>query len=70
MLKADQVPREAWRAAMAAYYKTLRKDPGMAWQAAVIAAVENWPGVEASEYCAAPRYIHLPVPKEACDDPR
>lgn len=55
---------------MAAYYKTLRKDPGMAWQAAVIAAVENWPGVEASEHCPAPRYIHLPVPKETGDDPQ
>lgn len=26
------IPDEVWRAAMSIYHKTLRKNPGMAWQ--------------------------------------
>lgn len=37
------IPDEVWRAAMSTYHKTLRKNPGMAWQEAVVAALNAWP---------------------------
>ncbi len=43
MLKPEQVPECVWRAAMSTYHKTLRKNPSMAWQEAVVAMVNAWP---------------------------
>jgi hypothetical protein len=43
MTKPEQIPEEAWRAAMSAYHKTLRKNPGAAWQTAIAAALDHWP---------------------------
>ena len=43
MLKPKQVPECVWRAAMSTYHKTLRNNPSMAWQEAVVAMVNAWP---------------------------
>lgn len=40
MLTAAEIDEEMWRAAMSTYHKTIRKNPGMAWQA-VCAEVIN-----------------------------
>lgn len=32
MLTAAEIDEEMWRAAMSTYHKTIRKNPGMAWQ--------------------------------------
>lgn len=43
MISPEQVPECVWRAAMSTYHKTLRKNPAMAWQEAVVAALGAWP---------------------------
>lgn len=65
MLKPEQVPEAVWRAAMSTYHKTLRKNPAMAWQAALVAALREWPGVlhEVQEY-GDPDLIMLPLPMD------
>jgi hypothetical protein len=62
------IPTEAWRAAMKTYHREVRRNPGNAWQAAIRAGIEAWPGAECSEYKPAPTYIHLPIPWEAAVD--
>lgn len=39
-MEPENVPEATWRAAMSAYHKTLRKNPTMAWQEAVSAALK------------------------------
>ena len=39
-MEPENVPEAVWRAAMSAYHKTLRKNPTMAWQVAVSAALK------------------------------
>jgi hypothetical protein len=38
------IPTEAWRAAMRTYHREVRRNPGNAWQAAIRAGIEAWPG--------------------------
>ena len=66
MIKPEQVPECVWRAAMSTYHKTLRKNPAMAWQEAVVAAFREWPGVlhEVQEY-GDPDLIILPLLTES-----
>lgn len=45
MLKPEHISEAVWRAAMSTYHKELRKDPGMAWQKAMAAAINSWAGV-------------------------
>ena len=62
MIRAENVPEPVWRAAMSTYHKTLRKNPAMAWQEAIVAAFREWPGVlhEQQEY-GDPDLIILPL---------
>lgn len=70
MLKPENVPECVWRAAMSAYHKTLRKNPAMAWQEAVVAALGAWPDAERfvnrSPYDDDETWPHiiLPLPTE------
>lgn len=45
MLKAEQVPDDVWHTAMSTYHKAIRKRPGKAWQEAIAAAINAWPGM-------------------------
>lgn len=45
MLKPEQVSDEVWHTAMSTYHKTIKKRPGSAWQEAIAAAINAWPGV-------------------------
>ncbi len=45
MVKADQIPDEVWHTAMSTYHKTIKKRPGTAWQEAIAAAINAWPGM-------------------------
>jgi len=38
------IPTEAWQAAMKTYHREVRRNPGNAWQAAIRAGIEAWPG--------------------------
>ena len=70
MIKPDQIPDEVWHTAMSTYHKTIRKRPGSAWQEAIAAALQAWPGMmPVSEVFTAggdfyrPHLI-LPLPQE------
>ncbi len=68
MINPENVPEEVWRSAMSTYHKTLRKNPGMAWQAAISAAITRWPHVALSTHVEEGRRIILPLPQEPSDD--
>ena len=61
MINPENVPEEVWRSAMSTYHKTLRKNPGMAWQAAISAAITSWPHVALSTHVEEGRRIILPL---------
>ena len=70
MVKADQIPEHVWHTAMSTYHKTIKKRPGTAWQEAIAAAINAWPGafeeyMNVDEGRAVPCFI---LPKEASDD--
>lgn len=44
MITADMIPDEVWHTAMSVYHKTIRKNPGHAWQMSISAALNAWPG--------------------------
>ena len=73
-MKPENVPEPIWRAAMSAYHKTLRKNPAMAWQEAVVAALRAWPDAEIlvnrSPYDDGETWPHLilPLPTEASNE--
>jgi len=64
MLKPDQIPDEVWHTAMSTYHKTIRKNPGKAWQEAIAAALNAWPHVGLSTHVEEGRRIILPLPRE------
>ena len=67
MLKAEQIPDEVWHTAMSTYHKTIKKRPGSAWQEAIAAALNAWPGTAVNDSCPvwhAYPHIILPLPKE------
>lgn len=65
MLKPENVPEPVWRAAMSAYHKTLRKNPAMAWQEAVVAMLNAWPDKAITPWRLSENYhgheIRLPI---------
>jgi hypothetical protein len=64
------IPPEAWRAAMSAYHKTIRKDPGNAWQAACLAMLRSWPEMVERHYPNDPTRlagIFLPLTENTND---
>jgi len=70
MVKADQIPDEVWHTAMSTYHKTIKKRPGSAWQEAIAAALNAWPGMlhrGKNAYLAnvADEHLILPLPTEA-----
>jgi hypothetical protein len=50
MIKPDQIPDEVWHTAMSTYHKTIKKRPGSAWQEAIAAALNAWPGMQHKPY--------------------
>ena len=67
MIKPENVPETVWRAAMSAYHKTLRKNPAMAWQEAVVAMLSAWPSASTTydprEFVVWPKtMMNLPMP--------
>lgn len=40
---SEAISEPVWRAAMSAYHKAIRKNPGSAWQEAIAAAIAAWP---------------------------
>ena len=67
MIQPDMIPDEVWHTAMSTYHKTIRKRPGSAWQEAIAAAINAWPGVsEQGEVYGdvSERWIELPLPQE------
>ena len=42
MIKPGEISEEVWRAGMSAYHKTLRKNPGLAWQTAAAEILNAW----------------------------
>lgn len=65
MINPENVPEPVWRAAMSAYHKTLRKNPAMAWQEAVVAALGAWPDKAITPWQLSENYrgheIRLPI---------
>jgi predicted RNA polymerase sigma factor len=45
MLKAEQIPEVVWRVAMMTYHREIRRNPEQAWQLAIAAALNAWPGM-------------------------
>jgi hypothetical protein len=46
MIKPGNVPEAVWHTAMSTYHKTIKKRPGSAWQEAIAAALNAWPGMQ------------------------
>lgn len=77
-IKPENVPDAVWHTAMSTYHKAIKKRPGSAWQEAIAAALNAWPGMEFSKhlsvrddgegYCLKRTGIHLPLPTEASDE--
>ena len=42
MIRPNEISEEVWRAGMSAYHKTLRKNPGLAWQTAAAEILNAW----------------------------
>lgn len=67
MIGPELVPEVVWRAAMMTYHREIRRNPQQAWQIAIAAALNAWPGVfptEMEEAAGVRRRIILPLPKE------
>lgn len=70
MIKPGNVPEAVWHTAMSTYHKTIKKRPGSAWQEAIAAALNAWPGmrmmvdIDTGDDAA----IKLPLPQETRDD--
>ena len=65
MIKAEQIPDEVWHTAMSTYHKTIRKRPGSAWQEAIAAALNAWPGAYPVDYGGDDLpFLVLPLPAE------
>ena len=73
------IPPEAWQAAMRTYHREVRRNPGNAWQAAIRAGIEAWPGMKWHEiqvpdnsdevrYMLKKTGIILPLTTESSDD--
>jgi hypothetical protein len=58
------IPPAAWKAAMVAYHSSVKLGPDEAWQAACLAMLTAWPGVDLPKIENAQGCIFLPLPKE------
>lgn len=45
MIKAEHIPEAVWRVAMMTYHREIRRNPEQAWQLALAAAINAWPGM-------------------------
>jgi len=66
MIRPEQISDEVWHTAMSTYHKTVKKRPGSAWQEAIAAALNAWPGVDCRPTFGPSRII-LPLPQEKVD---
>jgi hypothetical protein len=66
MIRPEQISDEVWHTAMSTYHKTVKKRPGSAWQEAIAAAINAWPGVDFRPTFGPSRII-LPLPQEEGD---
>lgn len=69
MLKAEQIPEAVWRVAMMTYHREIRRNPEQAWQLAIAAALNAWPGVlvsgpHSSGHGPLQTQLVLPLPQE------
>ena len=60
-IKPNHIPEPVWHTAMSTYHRVIRKNPGMAWQAAIAAAITRWPHVALSTHVEEGRRIILPL---------
>lgn len=58
MIRPEHISEAVWRAAMSTYHKELRRDPGMAWQKAIAAAINAW---GKKDYFVSPRHPGKPI---------
>lgn len=68
MIAPDTVPEPVWRAAMSTYHKEIRKDPAMAWQKAIAAALLVWPDAFVTKYSEGAPAFNIPLPQEKSDE--
>ena len=67
MITPDMIPDEVWHTAMSTYHKTIKKRPGSAWQEAIAAALNVWPGMHTGWQCIGcgdNAQIILPLPQQ------
>ena len=71
MIKPENVPEAVWHTAMSTYHKTIKKRPGSAWQEAIAAAINAWPGMgpirtdqPIGDWCDKLPAIILPLPQK------
>ena len=69
MIKPEQIPDEVWHTAMSTYHRTIKKRPGSAWQEAIAAALQAWPGMQHKPYWDLRTHekhteLILPVPQK------
>lgn len=67
MIKPEQVPKEVWDAAEAAFLDAAHGNRQAAWTASIAAALNAWPGMETSkpDPWSFPDRLILPIPQEA-----
>lgn len=62
-IKPEHIPEPVWHTAMSTYHKTIKKRPGSAWQEAIAAALNAWPGMSLTEDVTGwDVHIELPLP--------
>lgn len=72
-IKPENVPDAVWHTAMSTYHKAIKKRPGSAWQEAIAAALNAWPGMAGAWYDEKndkPTAIYLPLTQEPIDAKR
>ena len=65
MIREEDIPEHVWHTAMSTYHKTIKKRPGTAWQEAIAAALNAWPGaVQNFNWDGSRSRIILPLTQE------
>ena len=67
MIRPDMIPDDVWHTAMSTYHKTIKKRPGSAWQEAIAAALNAWPGVTTTswfENSVRKAVLNIPLPQK------
>ena len=66
-IKPENVPDAVWHTAMSTYHKAIKKRPGSAWQEAIAAALNAWPGMKLDYWSHIQGAILLPLAQKQED---